>query len=135
MRLLLLLLPVILAAPQGPKNGPPGAKLVFDLLQNNYGGQIGAFNTVYWQPGHVNNEVQWYVPENAYQDPASGHITIKAERRADGQVYSARLESYRLWTTASSPQTKNRGYVEVKALIPAKVNGGNLKGKFQAVLH
>ena len=34
-----------------------------------------------------------------------------------------------MWTTASSPDTKYRGYVEVKALIPAKVNGGNLKGK------
>merc|ERR1712241_442313 len=83
-------------------------------------------------PGHVNEEQQWYVPENAVQD-ASGQITIKAERRSDGQVYSARLESYGLWTTASSPATKNRGYVEVKALIPAKVGGGNLKGAWPAI--
>ena len=128
MKLFLLILPaLVLAAPEGPKTGPPGTKLVYDLLQNQYGGQLGAFNTVYWQPGHVNEEQQWYVPENAHQD-ASGQITIKAERRSDGQVYSARLESYGLWTTASSPATKNRGYVEVKALIPAKVGGGNLKG-------
>ena len=133
MKLFLLILPaLVLAAPEGPKTGPPGTKLVYDLLQNQYGGQLGAFNTVYWQPGHVNEEQQWYVPENAVQD-ASGQITIKAERRSDGQVYSARLESYGLWTTASSPATKNRGYVEVKALIPAKVGGGNLKGAWPAI--
>ena len=132
MKLFLFLLPLVLAAPEGPKTGPPGTHLVYDLLQNQYGGQLGAFNTVYWQPGHVNEEQQWYVPENAVQD-ASGQITIKAERRSDGQVYSARLESYGLWTTASSPDTKYRGYVEVKALIPAKVGGGNLKGAWPAI--
>ena len=67
MKLYLILLPIVFAAPQGPVAGPPGAKFKFDLLKNQYGGQIGAFNTVYWQPGHVNNEVQWYVPENAVQ--------------------------------------------------------------------
>ena len=73
-----------------PSSGPPGAIFKYDLLQSYPGGRLGAFNTVHWNKGHVNNEVQYYRHENAVQDPSTGVITITAERRADGNVYSAR---------------------------------------------
>ena len=73
----------------GPQ-GPPGTILKYDLLESYPGGRLGAFKTVDWNPGHVNNEVQYYKPENAVQDPSNGEITITAERRADGKIYSAR---------------------------------------------
>ena len=76
----------------GPQ-GPPGTILKYDLLESHPGGRLGAFKTVDWNPGHVNNEVQYYKPENAVQDPSTGEITITAERRGDGKVYSARYFS------------------------------------------
>jgi len=118
--------------PPGPQ-GPPGAIEKFDLLQSFSGGRLGAFNTVDWPDHHVNDEVQRYVHENAVQDPATGQITITAERRNDGKVYSARLESYKVWSTAQSGDIKTRGYVEVRALLPAKVEHANLKGAWPAI--
>merc|ERR1719232_33195 len=129
-----ILLPLAFAAtpPPGPQ-GPSGAIEKYDLLKSFPGGQIGAFRTVDWPPYHVNNEVQHYKPENAWQDPSTGQITIKAERRSDGGVYSARLESYQVWTTAQSNDIKKRGYVEVRALLPAKTDNGNLRGAWPAI--
>ena len=90
-KLILAFLPVAFAATPPPEpQGPPGAIFKYDLLQSFNGGRLGAFNTVDWNPGFVNNEVQYYKPENAQQDPSTGEITIKAERRQDGNVYSAR---------------------------------------------
>ena len=91
MKLLSFILPLALAGgtPPSEPQGPPGAVFKYDLLKSP-GGTFGAFNAVDWAPGHVNNEVQYYKPENAVQDPSTGQITITAERRADGNVYSAR---------------------------------------------
>ena len=90
-KLLLAFLPVVFAATPPPEpQGPPGTIFKYDLLKSFNGGRLGAFNTVDWNPGFVNNEVQYYKPENAQQDPSTGEITIKAERRQDGNVYSAR---------------------------------------------
>ena len=44
-----------------------------------------------------------------------------------------RLESYGVWTTAQSSDIKNRGYVEVQTLLPAKIHGSNFKGAWPAV--
>ena len=44
-----------------------------------------------------------------------------------------RLESYGVWTTAQSSDIKNRGYVEVQTLLPAKNHGSNFKGAWPAV--
>ena len=52
-----------------------------------------------------------------FKDPATGEITITAERRDDGGVYSGRCESYQIWTTAQSEDIKKRGYLEVGALL------------------
>ena len=41
-------------------------------------------------PGHVNDEVQYYKPENAVQEQDGGEIVITAEKRPDGKIYSAR---------------------------------------------
>ena len=41
-------------------------------------------------PGHVNDEVQYYKPENAVQEQEGGEIVITAEKRPDGKIYSAR---------------------------------------------
>ena len=91
LKLFIILLPLAFAAtpPPGPQ-GPSGAIEKYDLLKSFPGGTIGAFRPVDWNPGHVNNEVQYYKPENAWQDPSTGEITIKAERRSDGKVVSAR---------------------------------------------
>ena len=61
-----------------------------------------------------------YRPESASQ-AGNGEITIKAERHSDGWITSARLESYQLWTTAMDASIKNRGYLEVRSTIPARV--------------
>ena len=63
-----------------------------------------------------------YLPESASQAGNGGPITIKAERHSDGSITSARLESYQLWTTNQDPSIRNRGYVEVRATLPAKVS-------------
>jgi len=124
--------------PDGPQ-GPPGAILKYDLLSESQAGinypseHIGAFVAQNWPPGVVNNEQQAYTPSAATRDPATGEITIKAEKHGDGSITSARLESYQVWSTAQSEEIKTRGYVEVRATIPAKVNGGNLKGSWPAI--
>jgi len=124
--------------PDGPQ-GPPGAILKYDLLSNSESGinypsdHIGAFVAQDWPPGVVNNEQQAYTPSAATQDPDTGEITIKAEKHSDGSITSARLESYQVWSTAQSGDIKTRGYVEVRATIPAKVNGGNLRGAWPAI--
>jgi len=118
--------------PTGP-TGPAGKIFKYDLLKPHSGGRLGAFNTVDWPRGKVNNEVQYYKHQNAVQDPVTGEITITAEKRSSGKIYSARLESYKVWTTAQSSDIKKRGYVEVRALYPSKVHGGNLKGAWPAI--
>ena len=52
-----------------------------------------------------------------FKDPTTGQITITAERRDDGGVYSGRCESYQIWTTAQSEDIKRRGYLEVGVLL------------------
>eukprot|EP00091_Calanus_sinicus_P011868 TRINITY_DN2677_c0_g1_i8.p1 TRINITY_DN2677_c0_g1~~TRINITY_DN2677_c0_g1_i8.p1 ORF type:complete len:305 (+),score=61.65 TRINITY_DN2677_c0_g1_i8:62-976(+) len=126
-------------APNGPQ-GPAGAVLKYDLLQNNYpGATYGAFLATYADPClnsnmscNHNNEMQTYLPDSASQ-AANGEITIKAERHSDGWITSARLESYQLWTTAQDPSIKNRGYLEVRSTLPAKVNGGDFTGSWPAI--
>ena len=86
-----------------------------------------------WPPGVVNNEQQAYTPSAASQDPNTGEVTIRAEKHSDGTITSARLESYQVWSTAQSGDIKTRGYVEVRATIPAKVDGGNLRGAWPAI--
>ena len=55
------------------------------------------------------------------QDPTSGEIAIKAEKHSDGRITSGKIETKNVWTTASDLAVKNRGYVEVRATMPAKV--------------
>ena len=52
-----------------------------------------------------------------FKDPATGQITITAERKDDGGVYSARCESYQIWSTAQSEDIKRHGYVEVSVFF------------------
>ena len=126
-----------LEMPDGPQ-GPPGAILKYDLLSNsqagiNYpGGNLGAFVPQLWPAGVVNNELQEYVPEAAVQDPNTNEITITAKKEGE-RITSARLESYQVWSTAQSADIKNRGYIEVRSTLPAKTNGGNLKGSWPAI--
>ena len=63
----------------------------------------------------VNNQHQAYIPDAVTQDD-TGKITIRAEEYR-GQIYSGRLESYGVWSTAQSPDIKKRGYVEVHATL------------------
>jgi len=123
--------------PDGPQ-GPPGAILKYDLLSNSQAGinyprgNLGAFVPQRWPAGKVNNELQEYVPEAAVQDPNTNEITITAKKEGR-RITSARLESYKVWSTAQSADIKNRGYIEVRSTLPAKTNGGNLKGSWPAI--
>ena len=38
-----------------------------------------------------------------------------------------------MFSTAQSGDIKNRGYVEVRSTLPAKVNGDNLRGSWPAI--
>jgi len=124
--------------PDGPQ-GPPGAVLKYDLLSNSEPGisypatHIAAFVAQDWPPGVVNEEDQAYVPGAATQDPVTGQITIRAEKHGDGSITSARLESYQVWSTAQSQDIKMRGYLEVRSTLPAKPDGGNLRGSWPAI--
>ena len=117
--------------PWGPV-GPPGAKLVYDLLQPMPGGTLGAFKAVTWYHAY-NNERQQYRPYQAWQDKNTKQITIKSSYGSGGKIYSARLESYKIWSTSKSWKTKNRGYVEVRSTMPAKPNGWMYKGSWPAI--
>ena len=44
-----------------------------------------------------------------------------------------RLESYGIWSTSKRAEYKKRGYIEVRALLPAKTNGQSLKGAWPAI--
>ena len=53
--------------PEGPQ-GPSGVAEKYDLLTGSFpDGRLGAFNTVEREPGATNEEVQWYVGDNAVQ--------------------------------------------------------------------
>jgi len=123
--------------PDGPQ-GPTGAVLKYDLLSNSQSGidypegHIGAFVPQLWPAAVVNGELQEYVPEAAVQDPNTNEITITAKKEG-GRITSARLESYQVWSTAQSEDIKKRGYLEVRSTLPAKPNGGNMKGAWPAI--
>ena len=54
------------------------------------------------------------------QDHRSGEITIKAEKHSDGRITSGKIETKNVWSTSTDLAVKNRGYVEVRATMPAK---------------
>ena len=123
--------------PDGPQ-GPPGVILKYDLLSNsqpgiNYpNGHVGAFVPQKWAAGHVNHELQEYVPEAAVQNKDTNEITITAMKN-NGRITSARLESYQVWSTAQSSDIKYHGYLEVRSTLPAKTNGWNFEGAWPAI--
>lgn len=122
--------------PQGPQ-GPPGAIFKYDLLSNsqpgiNYPGfHLGAFVPQTWPQGLVNRELQEYLPGNARQD-SNGAITITAKKENDGRITSARLETYGVWSTTQSADTKKRGYVEVRSTMPV-AGYGSFRGAWPAI--
>ena len=56
--------------PEEPQ-GPSGTVEKYNLLDNFENGRLGAFDTVNWEPGYVNNEVQYYRDEQAVQGGSS----------------------------------------------------------------
>ena len=126
--------------PSGPR-GPAGAVLKYDLLSNSEAGlsyppaglHLGAFVPQTWSAGHVNHELQEYVPEAAVQDGDTKEITITAAKDDSGRITSARLETYGVWTTAQSADIKTRGYVEVRATLPVSTDGGRFEGAWPAI--
>ena len=125
--------------PDGPQ-GPPGVILEYDLLSNSQPGinypdnHLGAFVAQRWAAGHVNHELQEYIPEAAVQNKNTNEITITAKKdMGNGKITSARLESYQVWSTAQSSDIKNHGYLEVRATLPAKTNGQNFEGAWPAI--
>jgi len=104
-------------------SGPSGTIFKYDLLDTSFGGTHGAFNAIDWESLYGtctawNNELQCYQPDYASQDSTTGEITITATRGDDDQIYSARLETYGIFTTAQSEDIKTHGYLEVRALMP-----------------
>jgi len=115
------------------QKGPAGAQLHKDFLKDSFsGGEFGAFNAVHRLQNH-NQELQEYHKGSVSQDPHSGEILIKAEKHSDGRITSGKIETKNVWTTASDLAVKNRGYVEVRATMPAKVNGEKLVGAWPAI--
>ena len=55
------------------------------------------------------------------QDRSTGEITLKAVKHSSGKITSDKIETKGVWTTASDHAVKNRGYVEVRATMPANV--------------
>merc|ERR1712037_511087 len=115
--LLLFLLPSALcspkSAPDGPQ-GPSGAILRHDLLTDSFsGGSMGAFEAIYDQA-------------------SNGEITLKGEGRPDG-IFSAKIQTAGIWTTSTNADVKMRGYLEVRANLPAKVDGGEFTGSWPAI--
>jgi len=126
--------------PKGP-HGPAGATLHYDLLSNSQAGlnypdgeHLGAFVAA-TMDSPPNEEKQIYVPRAAFQNRGTNEIAIMAGRDEENgsKITSASLSTKGVWTTAQSPEIKNRGYLEVRALMPAKTNGGNFSGAFPAI--
>jgi len=122
------------AEPQGPAFARKPNSLKYDLLRYKHAtaDSKGAFVPKKWPKGHVNNELQQYEPEAVVQDSNSKEITITAQKQ-DKKVTSGRLETHGVWSTSTSEDTKMRGYIEVRALIPAKTDHSKLQGAWPAI--
>jgi len=127
--------------PKGPQ-GPPYAVLHYDLLSNFQMGvkypeeedHLGAFVP---REMHEPGSAELNIPQAAQQDPGTNEITITAEKQ-DFEDYpttvtSARMDTKGVWSTAQSREIKMRGYIEVRALMPAKTDGGIFKGAWPAI--
>lgn len=133
---------ILLLALQAQGQRPKGVILKYDLLSNNHPGltygnlnHLGAFVPVNLPPGVANRELQEYVTEAATQDNLTNVITITSFKDSiNGRITSARLETYRIWSTAQAQDIKFHGYVEVQTTLPVKANDGQrLKGSWPAI--
>merc|ERR1719186_522471 len=129
--------------PKGPQ-GPDGAVLQYDLLSNSqsgihypWGNHVGAFipRTRYHPE---NGELEIYLPSSVHQDSGTNEVTLTAAKYEDGWHYnkitSGRMDTKGVWTTAQSDAIKNRGYVEVRALMPASSQDSwRFKGAWPAI--
>ena len=106
--------------PDGPQ-GPPGAKLVDDL--------ISKLQPRSYPKGTFNGELEEYVPHACQHD--GREIILTAKQEGGGKITSCRMDTNGVWTTSQSEATKKRGYVEVRATMPVKVNG---KGNFDGMI-
>merc|ERR1719508_173047 len=82
-----------------------------------------------------NDEKQIYDPRAVFQNQGTNEIVIMARQDEENRskIMSASLSTKGVWTTAQSPEIKNRGYLEVRALMPANSKGGNFSGAFPAI--
>ena len=60
-----------------------------------------------------------YLEESVSQNQNTGEISLMAEKHPNGRIISGKIQTKNVWTTAS---VKDRGYVEVRATMPAKVS-------------
>ena len=60
-----------------------------------------------------------YNEESVSQNQKTGEIALMAEKHFNGRVISGKIQTKNVWTTAT---VKDRGYVEVRATMPAKVS-------------
>ena len=108
------------AIPDGPQ-GPLGATLVDDL--------IGKLQPRAYHAYKFNGEMQEYVHEACQHN--GSEIIMTAKQEGGGKITSCRMDTNGVWTTSQSEATKKRGYVEVRATMPVKVNG---KGNFDGMI-
>ena len=60
-----------------------------------------------------------YHEESVSQNQNTGEIALMAEKHSNGRIISGKILTKNVWTTAT---VKDRGYVEVRATMPAKVS-------------
>ena len=60
-----------------------------------------------------------YHEESVSQNQNTGEIALIAEKHINGRIISGKIQTKNVWTTATA---KDRGYIEVRATMPAKVS-------------
>lgn len=121
-------------APKGPQ-GPQGATtktMTADLISGQglkNLGDYGAFISII-DSRPPNNEREKYYHKNVTGDRSK--ITLTAEKEGK-TITSGRMNTYDTWSTQSNNLEK-RGYIEVRALLPAKPNGiSEFQGAWPAI--
>ena len=61
-----------------------------------------------------------YHEESVSQNQNTGEIALMAEKHSNGRIISGKIQTKDVWTIGG--RVKDRGYVEVRATMPAKVS-------------
>lgn len=119
--------------PEGPM-GPKGAVFARDLMILTELDTYGMFDPIQVNAYPPNNEQEYYVPWNVSVDENDSIVlTAKKEpfTKYNKSISSGRINTSRKWTTKG---LGDRGYVEVRALLPAMPNAdASFAGSWPAI--